>query len=152
MKYTRFILIRNLPLILLDFILVFFLIYQTSIGNVFLEEVHPSLILIFFVVLVSFYTFYLSTFYVSVDGNKVGIRMGFFYFYFGIDDIVQIKETELKDFSYGVLKDHNIIMFVVDKKPCLEITLKSGEVVIISERRIRKFLELLKGVGYGRKS
>ncbi|MGB9621882.1 MAG: hypothetical protein ACPL4C_05575, partial [Brevinematia bacterium] len=89
MKYTRFILIRNLPLILLDFILVFFLIYQTSIGNVFLEEVHPSLILIFFVVLVSFYTFYLSTFYVSVDGNKVGIRMGFFYFYFGIDDIVQ---------------------------------------------------------------
>ncbi|MGB9621568.1 MAG: hypothetical protein ACPL4C_03915 [Brevinematia bacterium] len=43
-------------------------------------------------------------------------------------------------------------MFVVDKKPCLEITLKSGEVVIISERRIRKFLELLKGVEYGRKS
>lgn len=144
MKYTRVVFVKTLPLFLISFILIFFFVYQLAIGNAFLEEIHPALVLIVFLALVLFYNLYLSTFSIHVKDGKVILRLGFFRSYFYLSQIVEVREIDLKNFSYGVVKNHNIIMFIVDRKPCLEITLRNGEKVIVSEREIRNFINNLR--------
>lgn len=145
MKYIRVIFIRNLPFFLLSLILVFFTFYQLSIGNVFLEEVDPTLILIIFLILVLICSFYLSTFSIKVEKGKVTLRMGFFKKDFDVSEIKEIEKVNLENFSYGVIKNNNIIMFVVDKDPCFKISLKGDEKIIIAEKRIKNFINILGG-------
>ncbi|MCS7299772.1 MAG: hypothetical protein RMJ37_07460 [Spirochaetia bacterium] len=139
MSYRKVIVLRLIPLYLFDLLLLFFLIYQTMIGNRFLEDIHPSIILGGFLVFSVISTYFLSTFTFKVVNGEVVIRMGFFREKFNLSDIRGIEIEEDYNPTYGVSVDKTRIVFKLNRSKGLKFKLDNKEVVVYDRKFLKKY-------------
>lgn len=138
MSYRRVIVLRIIPLYMFNLILLFFLIYQTLIGNRFLEDIHPSVILAGFLVVSIISTYFLSTLTLKVNNGEVFLRMGFLAEKFRLSEIRDIEIVENDNSTYGVSVDKDKVVFKLDRCKGIKLKLDNREIIVYD----KKFLKI----------
>ncbi|MCX8029227.1 MAG: hypothetical protein N2712_04440 [Brevinematales bacterium] len=138
-KYLRIIFLRTIPLQLFNIIILFFFAYQIAIGNRFLEEIDPSVVLGIFLLFSLTITYFLTTFRVKYENGKFHIRMGFTETTFSETEIKEINKIKNGEYTYGVSNKQNKIVFKVDRCEGIEIKLPD-RIIVIFEKNFTKYL------------
>lgn len=142
-RYTKVMFLKLMPMYILCAVVLFFLIYQTAIGNRFLEDLHPSLVLGGFLALFMLSIGLLSTFSIRERSGRIFLRMGLYTESFSINEIVNIKVPDNFNYTYGVSKKGDSVIFRFSRrKKGLEITLSSGKRILILGDDLSKVLTL----------
>lgn len=126
-------------LFLIFVIVLFFLIYQSAIGNPFLEEIHPVFVLLGFLIFLGISTYLVPTFRVTIINGKIVIRDGFRIKVLRIEDVREVFEGYVEN-----LRDVNCEVFDFGGNFSVGVKLKSGEVILIYTKNGSLFKEFLK--------
>jgi hypothetical protein len=146
-KYVRVVFFKTLPLWFFSLILLFFTVYQSAIGNPFLEDINPTIIFAFFFLVSIGVSVYFSTFSFKFKKGVFFIRFGAYRIRFKFDEVLKLSFTSEyrdKDITYGVsFGDGGEIILKVDNVMPLEIVIADGRKVLIFEKRMRKVFDLV---------
>lgn len=127
MKLLGFKFILFIPIFMFFCMVLFFLIYQISIGNPFLEEVHPVLVLVVFLVFIGVSSYTISTYRVVVNDRKIFIRDGFKVKVFSFEDIIGFFKHERGDKNFFEGRE----VFDFGGSQAFEFRLRCGDIVVL---------------------
>ena len=146
-KYVRVVFFKTLPLWLFSLILLFFTIYQLMIGNPFLEDIHPVIVLGFFFLVSFFVSAYLSVFSFRLRKGIISIRLGYYRVSFELKDMSKLgfsNEYENRDITYGVsFGVRGEVFLKIDNVVPLEIVVADGRKILVFEKGMNKVLDFI---------
>lgn len=142
-RFFKIMFFRTIPLYIFILFLIFFFVYQLAIGNRFMEDIDPLVILGVFIVFLSFTTFFLSTFYMVEKNGNVYIRLGLYFDRFSLKDVGRMEKIS-KEYSFGmgVYKNGNTVVFDLGGSRGIKLVLNSGREIVFFGKEFFKILKI----------